>query len=78
MSIHAHMFWHGAPPRRLERLAMRSFLAQGYRLTVWTYTAHPNLPPGTTRADAAEILPQSALFTNRRGSIASWTPALTL
>jgi hypothetical protein len=73
MTLRAHMFWHGDPPRRLERLAMRSFLAQGYALTVWTYTPQPSLPPGATLADAAEILPQSALFTNRRGSIASFT-----
>ncbi|OYV64164.1 MAG: hypothetical protein B7X09_06150, partial [Acidiphilium sp. 21-66-27] len=66
------MFWHGDPPRRLERLAIRSFLAQGYALTIWTYTQQPNLPPGVTTADAAAILPRSALFTNRRVSIASF------
>lgn len=67
------MFWHGAPPGRLERLAMRSFLAHGYALTLWTYADLPDLPPGTQRADAAEILPESAIFLNRRGSIASFT-----
>ncbi len=73
MTIHAHMFWHGDPPRRLERLAIRSVLAQGYALTLWSYAPLPNLPPGLIAADAAEILPRSALFTNRRGSIASFT-----
>lgn len=68
----AHMFWHGEPLGRLERVCMRSFVAQGYDLVLWSYDTIGGVPDGVRRADAREILPESALFLNRRGSLASF------
>lgn len=67
------MFWHGGPLSQLETLCMASFVAQGYNLTLWTYSAIPNVPTGVKLADADQILPKSALFLNRHGSYASFS-----
>lgn len=71
--IPTHMFWHGGSLSPLERLAITSFVTQGFDLTVWTYGDIPNLPNGARLADASIILPASALFLNQRGSYASFS-----
>jgi hypothetical protein len=57
-----HMFWHGPPLTRVERLSMRSWLANGHPLVLHAYEPPAGLPPGVQVADARAILPESALF----------------
>jgi len=66
-----HMFWHGAPLSRMERLSIASFLANGHGVDLYVYDTLKNIPAGTVLRDAAEILPRDALFTHQRtGSVA--------
>ena len=51
-----HMFWIGERLSSLERLSMRSFLAQGHRVRLWSYAPYPDLPTGVEASDAGEIL----------------------
>lgn len=66
-----HMFWHGSPLSRLERLCLSSFVAHGHRVLLNVYDEPANVPSGVTLADAAEILPRERLFKHARsGSFA--------
>ena len=51
----------------LERLCLRSFVAQGHPYHLYTYDQIENVPPGVTLQDASQILPQSQIFRNARG-----------
>lgn len=61
-----HMFWHGAEPARVERLAMRSFAAHGHEVTLHVYEEPNSVPPGIELADARETLPVAELFRHRK------------
>jgi hypothetical protein len=57
-----HMFWHGAPLSRLERLCIASFVANGHSVHLHAYEELPNVPSGAQLQDANRILPHSAMF----------------
>jgi hypothetical protein len=66
-----HMFWHGAPLSRVERVSMASFVAHGHPLVLHVYDEPTGVPAGVTVRDAAAVLPRSAIFRQRRtGSLA--------
>ena len=46
----------------MERLAIRSFLAQGHEFHLYTYDEIAAVPAGTKLLDAAQILPASRIF----------------
>lgn len=53
-------FWHG-PITLYEKLCICSYLHHGHSIEIYSY--HPlDLPIGAISKDAAEILPQSAIF----------------
>lgn len=64
------MLWIGPELSALERACMRSVMAQGHRLTLYTYDPVGSVPEGVDRRDAAEILPRSAIIHHKRGSVA--------
>ena len=52
-----HMLWVSGGLSQLARLCLASFLAQGYRVTLWTYEPRQLTAPGAELRDANEILP---------------------
>jgi hypothetical protein len=65
------MFWHGAPPSRIERLSMTSFLRNGHEVHLYVYDEPGGVPSGVRLMDAGEILPRSSIFLHaKRRSIA--------
>lgn len=71
--IETHMLWVYGQVSQLERLAMRSFVAMGYNLTMWTYNPDLQVPDGVLKGDANEILPENQIFKNRVGSYAGFS-----
>jgi hypothetical protein len=71
-----HMFWHGPPLSRLERLCMASFIANGHALNLYSYDAPVGVPAGVNVVDAEPILSRELLFTHKRtgsvGIFADW------
>ena len=69
-------FWHG-PLDALRRLCLRSQIAAGHRVTVYSFHAMPDLPAGVGNAEAEAILPHA--FSERLrpaeadGSWSDWT-----
>ena len=61
-----HMFWHGAPLSRIERLAIASFVKNGHRLDLYVYDEPAGIPAGARVMDAGEILPRGSLFRHKR------------
>ncbi len=51
-------FWHG-PLDRLRQTCLRSQLAAGHKVTVYSFGRIPDLPDGVTHADAEAILPRA-------------------
>jgi hypothetical protein len=51
-------FWHG-PLDRLRQTCLRSQVAAGHKVTVYSFAAVPGLPDGVGRADAEAVLPYS-------------------
>ena len=72
-AITAHMFWAKGPLSRLEYLCMKSFVDHGYRLLVWSYDNSLKIPVGAVLCDASEVVRESKLFLNRRGSYAGFS-----
>jgi hypothetical protein len=60
--------WVGRRLRWIERAAIRSFLANGWRYQLYAYDAPENLPDGVELLDAEAILPREALFAEGAGS----------
>jgi hypothetical protein len=52
-----HMFWASGALSRLARLSLASFLAHGYRVTLWSYQPQPHAGCDAEVRDAGEILP---------------------
>lgn len=52
-----HMLWVSGELSRLARLSLASFLAQGYRVTLWSYEAEGQGSAGAGWRDASEVLP---------------------
>jgi hypothetical protein len=69
-------FWHG-PLDRLRKLCLRSQVAAGHQVTVYSFDPVPDLPDGIGNAEAEAILPHS--FSERLrppqpdGSWRDWT-----
>jgi hypothetical protein len=51
-------FWHG-PLDRLRQLCLRSQLAAGHNVTVYSFDPLPGLPEGVGNADAEAVLPHA-------------------
>jgi hypothetical protein len=51
-------FWHG-PLDRLRQTCLRSQLAAGHKVTVYSFDTIPGLPDGVDHADAEAILPHA-------------------
>ena len=58
MPIDVVTFWHG-PLDRLRQLCLRSQIAAGHRVTVYSFDPLPGLPDGVGNAEAEAILPFS-------------------
>lgn len=70
--VQAHMFWAYGELSKLERLAAISFVANGFRLKLWSYSEISNVPPGVELCDARRIIPESRVFTYHGGSYAGF------
>lgn len=57
-----HMFWHGPALSRLERLCMRSFVANGHAVHLHVYDEPTSVPAGITLVDAGKTLNRSSMF----------------
>jgi hypothetical protein len=61
----------------LEQLCLKSFVARGHSVHLYTYDPIENVPQGVTLQDAAQILPPSQIFRNRlgkgKGSVAAFS-----
>jgi hypothetical protein len=71
-----HMFWHGAPLSRLERLSLASFVAHRHPVDLYVYDDVGTVPNGVQLCDANQVLPQKYIFRHRRsgslGLFADW------
>jgi hypothetical protein len=57
--------WIGPELSTLERTALRSFLAHGHEVDLYTYGEVRGVPAGVALRDAGEVLPASAVFRYR-------------
>jgi hypothetical protein len=67
--------WIGSRLSELERLSMKSFLANGHHYTLYVYDDVGDVPDGVEVSDANEIIPESERFVTKRGShttFANW------
>lgn len=62
--------WIGDRLSVIEQLALASFMACGHEFHLYTYNPVQGIPDGVVTRDASEILPQSAIFRTRDGSLA--------
>jgi Glycosyltransferase sugar-binding region containing DXD motif len=67
------MFWAYGTLSSLESICIQSFVLRGYALNLWSYGITGSIPFGVTLRDAREILPESSLFLNRKGSYAGFS-----
>lgn len=59
-----HQLWIG-PLTELERLSLRSFVAHGHEVWLWTYGDVGPIPAGVVRKSGEEVLPASRIFRYR-------------
>lgn len=64
----AQSLWVGPSLRWIERMSMQSFLLNGWRYKLYVYDEPAGVPDGVELADAAAILPRSAVFREGAGS----------
>jgi len=57
--------WIGSRLSAMEKLCIRSFLANDCDFHLYTYGAMEGIPPGTTHLDGNGILPASMVFRDR-------------
>lgn len=65
MSAPIQSLWIGPKLSVMERLCLRSYLAHGHAVHLYTYGPVANLPVGVVLRDAAEILPEDTVFKYR-------------
>jgi hypothetical protein len=66
-----HSLWIGPRLTWIELLSLHSWLEHGHRVTLWCYDPIEGIPNGVCTADAARILPKTAITLHRRtGSVA--------
>ena len=58
MDYRIAIYWARGPLSFLEQLSMTSFLRQGFDVELYSYADVPNVPPGVTLCDAADIQPE--------------------
>jgi hypothetical protein len=63
-----HSFWFGSTLSPLECSCYRSWTKQGYQHNLWTYGDVGEIPEGTVRRDAAQVLPADRIFQYQAGS----------
>ena len=61
------MLWIGPRLSALERLSLRSFLAHGHPVRLFTYGDVEGIPEGVDHHDGREILPAGSVFTYAEG-----------
>lgn len=59
-------FWTGPPMSLYEHISLRSFVRQGHQVEIYSYNKLPEIE-GVNLCDAAEILPESEIFTYHDG-----------
>ncbi|ACB76045.1 glycosyltransferase [Opitutus terrae] len=59
--------WMGCRLSTLEQLCLRSFLAHGRQVHLYTYQTVEGVPEGVQQRDGREILPESAVFAYKEG-----------
>ncbi len=67
-----HMLWVEGELNPREWLCLSSFCRKGYSISLWSYGS-PAVPSGCRVRNAREVLPEDAIFLNRRGSYASFS-----
>jgi hypothetical protein len=62
--ITVHCFWHGEYLSLLEKLTLKSFLANNYKVCLWRYNENLEIdcPWGVEFGDANEIIPYDEIF----------------
>lgn len=65
MSDVIQTLWIGPALSSMERLSLRSFLANGHEVELYTYGDVAGVPRGTTVRDGNEVLPSSRVFQYR-------------
>lgn len=65
--------WIGGRLGLLERACLRSISKQGHSLALYCYEPPENVPDGVEARDASEILPESAIFRHKSGSVAPFS-----
>jgi hypothetical protein len=66
-----HMLWVSGELSRLARLSLASFLANGYRVTLWSYDPDHLRPDFADVQDASTLLPMSAEDTTNMAYLTS-------
>ena len=61
------MLWIGPRLSRLEQLSVRSFLAHGHPVHLYTYGAVEEVPAGVDVRDGRDVLPAESVFTYADG-----------
>jgi hypothetical protein len=61
------MLWIGPRLSTLEQLSIRSFLAHGHPVHLYTYADVEGVPEGTQQRDGREVLPADSVFTYADG-----------
>ena len=71
-------FWFGEALSPIEHLCLKSFLAHGHRVHLYTYEKVGNIPRGCRILDAATVVDRDELFfyqdQTHFGSPAGYTP----
>lgn len=70
--MNVNMFWCYGEFSVLEYICAKSFLTNGFELTIWTYGNSSFIDSAYVR-DAREILDESTVFKNKRDSYASFS-----
>lgn len=73
MSRTVQGLWIGRSLSLVERLSIKSFLANGSDFHLYTYEPIENVPDGTTLKDANEIVPQEDFFVSKKGGLAGFS-----
>ena len=66
-SLPFHMLWVSGELSRLVRLSLASYLARGFKVTLWSYAPEDHSSSGATVRDASDILPMDP---DEEGSLA--------
>ena len=68
----AQSLWVGRKLRWIERLAIKSYLDNGWRFQLYAYDDPDNVPDGCEVLDAAAIIPAKDVFRERSVGSPAW------